>query len=168
MFVIIGVVYHHYYLWWLIITPRRTQNMLADTQLSQSRIKDALMRKRITGGVLDSNSLRTLKDRRDLFYPFSLILHNSKPVGHQVFLCHCSCPQNDFESILPFVLILVLFLTAGPCWFGNLNTASCRFQLSFAYFSPAVFIFYGRCSLGFVYSTSWDFVAFSCWYKCSI
>jgi len=60
-----------------------TQNMLADTQLSQSRIKDALMRKRITGGVLDSNSLRTLKDRRDLFYPFSLILHNSKPVGHQ-------------------------------------------------------------------------------------
>ena len=143
--------------------------MLADTQLSQSRIKDALMRKRITGGVLDSNSLRTLKDRRDLFYPFSLILHNSKPVGHQVFLCHCSCPQNDFESILHFVLILVLFfLTAGPCWFGNFNTAACRFQLSFAYFSPAVFIFYGRCSLGFVYSTSWDFVAFSCWYKCSI
>ncbi|AQK90692.1 hypothetical protein ZEAMMB73_Zm00001d008789 [Zea mays] len=60
-----------------------TQNMLADTQLSQSRIKDALMRKRITGGVLNSNSLRTLKDRRDLFYPFSHILHNSKPVGHQ-------------------------------------------------------------------------------------
>ncbi|WVZ72633.1 hypothetical protein U9M48_021058 [Paspalum notatum var. saurae] len=60
-----------------------TQNMLSDTQLGQSRIKDALMRKRITGGVLDSNSLRTLKDRRDLFYPFSLILHNTKPVGHQ-------------------------------------------------------------------------------------
>ncbi|ONM29047.1 hypothetical protein ZEAMMB73_Zm00001d039522 [Zea mays] len=60
-----------------------TQNMLVETQLSQSRIKDALMRRRITGGVLDSNSLRTLNDRRDLFYPFSLILHNSKPVGHQ-------------------------------------------------------------------------------------
>ncbi|KAK3160574.1 hypothetical protein QOZ80_1BG0061360 [Eleusine coracana subsp. coracana] len=60
-----------------------TQDMLTDTLLGQSRIKDALMRKRITGGVLDSNSLRTLKDRRDLFYPFSLILHNTKPVGHQ-------------------------------------------------------------------------------------
>lgn len=141
--------------------------MLTDTQLSQSRIKDALMRKRITGGVLDSNSLRTLKDRRDLFYPFSLILHNSKPVGHQVFLCHCFYSLNDYES-LHFVLILVLFLTAGSCWFSNLNTAACRFQLGFTYFSAAVFIFYDRCSFGFVYFTSWDFVAFSCWYKCSI
>ncbi|RLM92507.1 uncharacterized protein C2845_PM08G03000 [Panicum miliaceum] len=60
-----------------------TQNMLTDIQQGQARVKDALMRKRITGGVLDSNSLRTLKDRRDLFYPFSLILHNTKPVGHQ-------------------------------------------------------------------------------------
>jgi hypothetical protein len=58
--------------------------MLTDIQQGQAtRVKDALMRKRITGGVLDSNSLRTLKDRRDLFYPFSLILHNTKPVGHQ-------------------------------------------------------------------------------------
>jgi hypothetical protein len=60
--------------------------MLTDSLLSQSRIKDALMRKRITGGVLDSNSLRMLNDRRDLFYPFSLILYNTKPVGHQVLL----------------------------------------------------------------------------------
>jgi hypothetical protein len=59
------------------------QDMLADAQLSHSRVKDALMRKRITGGILDSNTLRTLKDRRDLLYPFSLILHNTKPVGHQ-------------------------------------------------------------------------------------
>jgi hypothetical protein len=59
--------------------------MLAGAQLSHSRVKDALMRKRITGGILDSNTLRTLKDRRDLLYPFSLILHNTKPVGHQVF-----------------------------------------------------------------------------------
>ncbi|VAH57836.1 unnamed protein product [Triticum turgidum subsp. durum] len=59
------------------------QDMLADAQLSRSRIKDALMRKRITGGILDSTTLRALKDRRDFLYPFSLILHNSKPVGHQ-------------------------------------------------------------------------------------
>jgi hypothetical protein len=146
-----------------------TQNMLTDIQQGQAtRVKDALMRKRITGGVLDSNSLRTLKDRRDLFYPFSLILHNTKPVGHQVFRCHYFCSYNDYGSFLHFALIIVLlFLTAGSCWFSNLNTSSRRFQLSFAYFSPAIFILYGRCSLGFVYSTSWDFVAFSCWYKCS-
>ncbi|KAM3328622.1 hypothetical protein ACQJBY_026017 [Aegilops geniculata] len=59
------------------------QDMLADAQLSRSRIKDLFMRKRITGGILDSTTLRTLKDRRDFLYPFSLILHNSKPVGHQ-------------------------------------------------------------------------------------
>jgi len=142
--------------------------MLTDTQQGQARVKDALMRKRITGGVLDSNSLRTLKDRRDLFYPFSLILHNMKPVGHQVFHFHCFCSCNDYGSFLHFVLIIVLlFLTAGSCWFSNLNTTTCRFQLSFAYFSPAIFILYGRRSIGFVYSTSWDFVAFSCWYKCS-
>ena len=142
--------------------------MLTDIQQGQARVKDALMRKRITGGVLDSNSLRTLKDRRDLFYPFSLILHNTKPVGHQVFHFHCFCSCNDYGSFLHFVLIIVLlFLTAGSCWFSNLNTTTCRFQLSFAYFSPAIFILYGRRSIGFVYSTSWDFVAFSCWYKCS-
>jgi hypothetical protein len=69
--------------------------MLADAQLGHSRIKDALMRKRITGGILDSNTLRTLKDRRDLLYPFSLILHNTKPVGHQVFLCYHVNLYND-------------------------------------------------------------------------
>jgi hypothetical protein len=163
---IIWLCYHHYYLRWLI-TLCRTQNMLTDIQLGQARVKDALMRKRITGGVLDSNSLRTLRDRRDLFYPFSLILHNTKPVGHQVFCCHCLCSQNYYGSIHHFALIIVLFLTAGSCWFSNLNTAARRFQLSFAYFSPAIFILYGRRTLGFVYSTSWDFVAFSCWYKCS-
>lgn len=118
--------------------------MLTDIQLGQARVKDALMRKKITGGVIDSNSLRTLKDRRDLFYPFSLILHNTKPVGHQVFCCHCFCSPYDHVSILNFPLtIILLFLTAGSCWFSNLNTASCRFQLSFAYFSPTLFILHG-------------------------
>ncbi|GJN32184.1 hypothetical protein PR202_gb20668 [Eleusine coracana subsp. coracana] len=86
-----------------------TQDMLTDTLLGQSRIKDALMRKRITGGVLDSNSLRTLKDRRDLFYPFSLILHNTKPVGHQVvaFICgfvHYKSSTKRHPSVQPWNL----------------------------------------------------------------
>jgi hypothetical protein len=50
-----------------------------------NRNRDAIIRKKITGGVIDSGSLRTLKEKRDFFYPFSLILHNTKPVGHQVF-----------------------------------------------------------------------------------
>lgn len=40
-------------------------------------------RKRISG-VLDTCSLRVLEHRRDIFYPFSLMVHNTKPIGHQV------------------------------------------------------------------------------------
>jgi len=47
---------------------------------------DALLRKRITGTILNVENLKMLKDRRDLFYPLSLILHNTKPVGHQVIV----------------------------------------------------------------------------------
>jgi hypothetical protein len=47
---------------------------------------DALLRKRITSTILNVENLKMLKDRRDLFYPLSLILHNTKPVGHQVII----------------------------------------------------------------------------------
>uniref|UniRef100_A0A2P2JRD6 Uncharacterized protein MANES_16G106300 n=2 Tax=Rhizophora mucronata TaxID=61149 RepID=A0A2P2JRD6_RHIMU len=39
--------------------------------------------KKISGGILHLKSLKTLKMRRAICYPFSLILHNTKPVGHQ-------------------------------------------------------------------------------------
>uniref|UniRef100_A0A0E0DMX4 DUF8003 domain-containing protein n=1 Tax=Oryza meridionalis TaxID=40149 RepID=A0A0E0DMX4_9ORYZ len=59
------------------------KNTNVDSQLDHSRNNDAVMLKRITGRVLDIDNLRTLKDKRDLFYPLSLILNNTKPVGHQ-------------------------------------------------------------------------------------
>lgn len=59
------------------------QNEDADSQLGHSRSNDAYMCKRITGGILNVDNLMTLKDRSDLFHPLSLILHNTKPVGHQ-------------------------------------------------------------------------------------
>jgi len=67
----------------LITSSNRNQNMYADSQLGHSRTNDAL-RKRITGTILNVDNLRMLNDRRNLFYPLSLILHNTKPVGHQV------------------------------------------------------------------------------------
>lgn len=51
--------------------------------MGHSRTNDAL-RKRIIGTILNVDNLKMLNDRRDLFYPLSLILHNTKPVGHQV------------------------------------------------------------------------------------
>ena len=62
----------------------RNQNEDADSQLGHPRSNDAYMCKRITGGILNVDNLMTLKDRSDLFHPLSLILHNTKPVGHQV------------------------------------------------------------------------------------
>uniref|UniRef100_M8C238 DUF8003 domain-containing protein n=1 Tax=Aegilops tauschii TaxID=37682 RepID=M8C238_AEGTA len=59
------------------------QNVDADSQLGHSRNNDAYMCKSITGGILNVDNLMMLKDRSDLFHPLSLILHNTKPVGHQ-------------------------------------------------------------------------------------
>ena len=72
----------------LIIPPisYRNQNTYADSQLGHSMSNEALLRKRITGTILNVENLKMLKDRRDLFYPLSLILHNTKPVGHQVIV----------------------------------------------------------------------------------
>jgi hypothetical protein len=62
----------------------RNHNVNADSQQGHSRSNDAYMCKGITGGILNSDNLMVLKDRSDLFYPLSLLLHNTKPVGHQV------------------------------------------------------------------------------------
>ncbi|KAL6897842.1 hypothetical protein ACP4OV_006801 [Aristida adscensionis] len=59
------------------------QNISADSQPDHSRNNDSIMRTRLTGTILDVDNLRVLKDSRDLFYPLSLILHNTKPAGHQ-------------------------------------------------------------------------------------
>lgn len=69
----------------LITSSNRNQNTYADSQMGHSRTNDAL-RKRITGTILNVDNLRMLNDRRNLFYPLSLILHNTKPVGHQVII----------------------------------------------------------------------------------
>ena len=43
-------------------------------------------RRRAYTGILDANSLQMLEEKRDMFYLLSFILHNTKPVGHQVSL----------------------------------------------------------------------------------
>ncbi|XVF34959.1 hypothetical protein REPUB_Repub18cG0103000 [Reevesia pubescens] len=39
---------------------------------------------KIFGGILHAKSLRTLKMKRAICYPFSFIVYDTKPVGHQV------------------------------------------------------------------------------------
>lgn len=40
--------------------------------------------KRLFGGLLHSQNLRTLKEKKTICYPLSFIVYNTKPVGHQV------------------------------------------------------------------------------------
>ncbi|GLT57214.1 hypothetical protein SLA2020_302020 [Shorea laevis] len=56
-----------------------------DVLLTQGRhINEGYMRrKRGYGGLIDTNSLQMLEEKRDIFYFLSFLVHNTKPVGHQ-------------------------------------------------------------------------------------
>ncbi|RDX91133.1 hypothetical protein CR513_26927, partial [Mucuna pruriens] len=42
-----------------------------------------LMPRRMSGGILHAKSLRTLKEKKTVYYPFAFIIYNTKPIGHQ-------------------------------------------------------------------------------------
>ncbi|XP_057524214.1 uncharacterized protein LOC130803974 [Amaranthus tricolor] len=64
--------------------------------------------KRSKGGILDINNIQSLEEKRDFFFPFSLILHNTKPVGHQdlVGLIISILLLGDFSLVLLTLLQL--------------------------------------------------------------
>lgn len=64
------------------------------------RIEDNYMRRKMHGVALDVDNLQMLDEKRDIFYLLSLILQNTKPVGHQV-----SCIDNFSR------------LVRQSCWF---------------------------------------------------
>lgn len=54
-----------------------------------SQAEAVLRRKRVNGSIIDRHNVHTLDDKKDIFYPLSFVMHNTKPVGHQV-LCMVS------------------------------------------------------------------------------
>ncbi|XP_014509165.1 uncharacterized protein LOC106768496 isoform X1 [Vigna radiata var. radiata] len=42
-----------------------------------------MMPRRMSGGILHAKSLRTLKEKKTVYYPFAFIIYNTKPLGHQ-------------------------------------------------------------------------------------
>ncbi|TVU17129.1 hypothetical protein EJB05_33144, partial [Eragrostis curvula] len=95
------------------------QNTNVDSQLVHLRNNDALMRKRIVGTIVDVDNLRMLKDSRNLLYPLSLILHNTKPVGHQdlVGLVISILLLADFSLVLLTFLQLYSYSMANVLLF---------------------------------------------------
>ncbi|GMH12408.1 hypothetical protein Nepgr_014249 [Nepenthes gracilis] len=68
-----------------------------------SRSNEYFLRPRKSyGGILDINSLAMIEERREIFFPLSLILHNTKPVGHQdlVGLVISMLLLGDFSLVL--------------------------------------------------------------------
>lgn len=61
-------------------------NLSEETQLNedQRNSESHARSKRAYEGILDTNKLQMLEEKRDIFYLLSFILHNTKPVGHQV------------------------------------------------------------------------------------
>lgn len=94
--------------------------------------------KRAFGGIFDANSLQMLEEKRDIFYLLSFILHNTKPVGHQVSYSTQLCQSNfifyhsDSLEILNLPSLHLSYnmsscSTAGSCWLSHLNPTSRRF-----------------------------------------
>lgn len=100
-----------------------------------------------------------LEERRDIFYPFSLIVHNTKPIGHEV----CDLMFLKFIVGLLFSDILNHLLFAGSCWSDYLYNASSRFQSCDSYFSPIIFFFIGECFPGIICTSSGFIFTLSGW-----
>ena len=62
-------------------SPRRMDKKPFD-QLKITEQK--MVQKRILGGIIQAKSLKALKEKRDISYPLSFTIYNTKPVGHQV------------------------------------------------------------------------------------
>jgi hypothetical protein len=67
--------------------PTFIQKSLKQPQQSQPYTSHALCRRRITGGnnggIINDATLKSLEFKRDYLFPFSLLLHNTRPVGRQ-------------------------------------------------------------------------------------
>ncbi|XP_059656702.1 uncharacterized protein LOC132303459 [Cornus florida] len=63
------------------------QKSLMKHQQSQTCMSNALSRKRISGGIngglINDATLKSLDFKRDFLFPFSLLLHNTRPIGRQ-------------------------------------------------------------------------------------
>ncbi|KAL0552874.1 hypothetical protein IC582_012002 [Cucumis melo] len=71
--------------------------------LDQLQITEQKMvQKRIFGGIIQAKSLEALKEKKDISYPISFMIYNTKPVGHQdlVGLVVSMILLGDFSLVL--------------------------------------------------------------------
>lgn len=73
-----------------------------------SNTEDYTTRRKNYGGIIDLDSLPSLKEKRDMFFLLSFLVHNTKPVGHQdmVGLVISMLLLGDFSLVLLTLLQL--------------------------------------------------------------
>ncbi|CAH1451664.1 unnamed protein product [Lactuca virosa] len=83
-------------------------NAIEEDEDSEMKVDDNKKEKKSYGRVLDINSLKTLKEKRDVLFPLSFIIYNTKPVGHQdvVGLVISVILLGDFSLVLLTLLQL--------------------------------------------------------------
>ncbi|XP_061994425.1 uncharacterized protein LOC133712334 [Rosa rugosa] len=80
-----------------------------ENQIEHLRLIDLwISQKKFSGGILHTKGLRTLKEKKAICYPFSFILYNAKPIGHQdlVGLVISILLLGDFSLVLLTLLQL--------------------------------------------------------------
>uniref|UniRef100_A0A2P2LJ11 Uncharacterized protein MANES_03G057400 n=1 Tax=Rhizophora mucronata TaxID=61149 RepID=A0A2P2LJ11_RHIMU len=91
----------------------RSGQLKENTLLSRAqRSNESNVRwKKSYGGIINTNNLQMLEEKRDIFYPLSFIAHNTKPVGHQdlVGLVISMLLLGDFSLVLLTFLQLYSF-----------------------------------------------------------
>lgn len=63
--------------------------------------EDYTTRRKNYGGIIDLDSLPSLKEKRDMFFLLSFLVHNTKPVGHQVPLRLNPYSMNVLLHVVP-------------------------------------------------------------------
>lgn len=123
-----------------------------------------MMPRRMSGGILHAKSLRTLKEKKTIYYPFAFIIYNTKPIGHQVLkylisLVNCMLSSKDF---------LLSCIITGSSWSGNLYTTPGRFYLSIAHLASDVLTVTVELLLSFICPPSWSPISISIWNQCFV
>ncbi|XP_023757599.1 uncharacterized protein LOC111906089 [Lactuca sativa] len=88
--------------------PQLDHSHIEEDEDSEMKVDDNKKQTKSYGRVLDINSLKTLEEKRDVLFPLSFIIYNTKPVGHQdvVGLVISVILLGDFSLVLLTLLQL--------------------------------------------------------------
>ncbi|KAF3562388.1 hypothetical protein DY000_02019215 [Brassica cretica] len=91
-------------------SPARLRESMLYNQ-NHTNTEDYATRRKNYAGIIDGDSLPSLKEKRDMFFILSFLVHNTKPVGHQdmVGLVISMLLLGDFSLVLQIIVTRTSF-----------------------------------------------------------